>query len=104
MNKTKYFTLFSFYAEGCQIQLRTRLNPNGTFVTKGGFNQHLHPGYKQNAKKRGLGFKPISFWHKNCDFHHIDRERVVAVPFWIHNNIPHRISDGSAFRLEGILG
>jgi hypothetical protein len=56
-------------------------------------------------KNRGMG-KPhrISREHKGCVWHHINRIDVVATPVNIHRHFRHNIDDGSALKIEGVLG
>ena len=104
MTKTRTFSLFSFYEEGKRIQIQVRVYRSGSFESKGKINIMWNPGYLMHAKERGLRFKPLSFWHEGCDFHHINKENVIAVPAWIHEAIQHTLKDGTALRLEGVLG
>ena len=58
---------------------------------------------KAKAKRRELGFRPISF-PLECEFdwHHVNEIDVVAMPRWIHSKIYHKLGDGN--KLEGIIG
>lgn len=107
MNKEKSFYLFSLYENGCQVSIQTRIYRNGTFHNKGSMNidqKNSLNAAKYAAKKRGMGFHLISLIHMGMGFHHVNERDVVCIPKNIHAACSHRISDGSAMRLEGILG
>lgn len=107
MNKEKTFLLFSFYENGCRVEIQARIYRNGTFHNKGNINidpEHSLKTAKNAAKKRGLGFHLISLVHEGRGFHHVNRNDVVCIPKDRHAAIPHRLSDGSALRLEGVIG
>jgi len=57
-----------------------------------------------NRRRRDLGTNPISFMHAGCHWHHVNVNDVVACPSHIHDHFYHSLKDGSALRIEGVLG
>ena len=58
----------------------------------------------EKEKKRGFGHHEISLPLKiEFDWHHVTLMDVVATPKKMHKK-KHKLKDGSAFKLEGILG
>lgn len=106
MKKTKTIILFSLYEDRYRFRIQLRVTRSGAL--RGSANIVIDDNTitrgRNRDKARGFGFKAISFRHPETEWHHIDKERVVSCPAWIHNEIPHSIEDGSALRLEGILG
>lgn len=112
MSKTKTFILFSRTEGRLYAQIQLVVKRSGAFGSKGNINMidyRKKPSYrahkaKTNAKARGLGFHRIGLTHPFCQFHHINQNDVVSCPEYIHKNIPHCLEDGSALKLEGVLG
>ena len=50
--------------------------------------------YRQNAKRRLLGFVFLNVSFPECEGHHIDNERVIYIPKELHRSVYHRQSDG----------
>ena len=53
------------------------------------------------AKRKRLGFHKISLEHPECDWHHVNKNDVVACPKYVHRAIHHICGDG---KVEGVLG
>ena len=54
-------------------------------------------------RQRNLGFHKISFsLEAEFDWHHVNKNDVVAIPRWIHREIRHKLSEKN--NLEGIIG
>jgi hypothetical protein len=58
---------------------------------KGG---HTVTQRKIKAKRRTLGFVPINDPFPGCEGHHLDKERVVYIPWELHKSIGHNIWTG----------
>ena len=54
-----------------------------------------------NARRRSLGHHKISLNHEWCEWHHVTREHIVAMPAHIHSKIWHQLGQNN---LEGVLG
>ena len=48
-------------------------------------------GREYQAKRRGLGFKPINEPFEGCHGHHLDEVNVMFIPKWLHEKYPHRL-------------
>ncbi|MCK4260600.1 MAG: hypothetical protein KAX49_16605 [Halanaerobiales bacterium] len=57
---------------------------------------------KSNSKRRELGHHKISFpLEVEFDWHHVNKNDIVAFPRDIHQNISHKLGEND---LEGVLG
>ena len=92
MNKTKTFSLFSFYENGCQIRIQVVIERSGAFRNTGRINidrEHSLKSAIRSAKRRVLGFHLISLVHEGMGFHHINERDVVCIPKDIHMAMSH---------------
>jgi len=93
MNKYKTFIQLSFVEEGWIYQIRVVICRNGTFKNKSATNCWKNtktPSFKRHlAKRRNLGFIPMTPIKPGYDYHHVDNKRVVAVPTYIHQAVHH---------------
>lgn len=56
---------------------------------------------ESNATCRGLGSRRISLEHEGCQWHHVTRDCIVAMPAHIHSKISHKLGEN---KLEGVIG
>jgi hypothetical protein len=54
------------------------------------------------AKRRGFGFTKLGIGCDDCDWHHVTKELVVAVPRSVHRRVKHKLGDGNM--IEGLIG
>lgn len=104
----KILTQFSGREEGAFFQIRVDIYPNGTFKGKSHIilwtkSMVREKTRKQQYSRRGLGFHKISFKHSGCIWHHPKPDIIVACPENIHKQ-SHSLDNGSALKLEGVLG
>ena len=59
---------------------------------------------RQTMKRRKRGWHKISFGFQGCVWHHVNENDVVACVEKIHQKFSHSVKDGSALRIEGVLG
>lgn len=108
----KSFSLFSMWSGRYLLQIQAVITRLGGFKNKSKIilrHRKNDISYRDNkarclAKKRDLGYHRISFYHKGCEMHHVNKEDVVAISAYIHHYFPHNIRGYSSFRLEGVLG
>ncbi|MCK4260598.1 MAG: hypothetical protein KAX49_16595 [Halanaerobiales bacterium] len=74
-----------------------------------GINIRKYQSYKDGFKRyfakhrRNLGFHKISFPIEiEFDWHHVNKNDVVAMPRWIHRAIRHKVRIKNC--IEGIIG
>ena len=111
--KMKEFILMSGRVEGSGWAVRMRITRTGGFQSKGDISVMgkvrksiiKRKNRRQRARRRrNFGFHMISYEHENCAWHHVNRNDVVAVPRLIHERFQHSLIDGSALKLEGVIG
>ena len=108
----KTFSLFSMWAGRFTLQIQCVITRLGGFKNRSKIilrhrkNDISYRDHKARAlaKKRGLGYHRISFYHKGCEMHHVNKNDVVAIGVFIHHYFPHNMRGYSSCRLEGVLG
>lgn len=106
------FSLFSMWSGKYLLQIQCVVARSGGFKNRSKIvlrNRKQNVSYRDHkarglAKKRGLGYHRISFYHKDSVMHHVTKNCVVATPAYIHQSFCHSLKDSSAMRLEGVLG
>lgn len=111
--KTKQ--IYSYLNYDCEtnneVVWRQKIDHNGKTQGIGCFLMR-HPGsgsvedrrrwaVESNATYRGLGSRRISLEHEGCQWHHVTRECIVAMPAHIHSKISHKLGEN---KLEGVIG
>lgn len=97
----KLKVLSSGSEQGCNWSVRIGISRTGKIQSiLFSVSTHLESIAHVHRGRKGLGFHPISFEHKGCEWHHVNNIDVVQTPIHIH-----RIgSKLPKYKTEGVLG
>ena len=85
---------------GKQILWRQKIDEFGYVQGIGSFQAQTISS--RSATRRGFGFTKLGIGCDGCDWHHVTKDLVVAVPRSVHRKIKHRLGDGNM--IEGLIG
>ena len=85
---------------GKQILWRQKIDEFGFVQGIGSFQAQTITN--RSATRRGFGFTKLGEGCDDCDWHHVTKDLVVAVPRSVHRRVRHKLGDGNM--IEGLIG